>query len=115
MKKSLILLGLLLIQAVAFAQTGFIKGQFVDSLDYSDARGKLVRNGGLVIYFQLDAKGTFLVDSLAPGQWDLTIEKPGFESFQQTGIVVKEEKYTLLLDLRFTPIGQQKKKKNQKR
>ncbi len=104
-----------IVHGAAFTQTGFIKGIIVDTIDFSDMKGKAYLSGIEPIYFEVDSTGKFLLDSLQPGQWDIVLEKPGFEPLIQTGVVVSAYKYTILDDLRLFPMGSKKKKAERKK
>ena len=84
---------------VSYSQTGVIKGgvtNSLDSTDLSDIRITVYIGTRIIESFILDSSGTFMIDSLIPGKYDVYAGKLGFDSDVQTGIVVSAYKYTIL-------------------
>ena len=104
-----------IVHGTAFAQTGFIKGIIDDTLDFSDIKGTAYLTTNEPIFFEVDSTGKFFLDSLQPGQWDVVLEKPGYEPLMMTGVIVRAYKHTILDDLHLFPIGLKKKKSKRKR
>lgn len=104
-----------IVHGTAFAQTGFIKGNIIDSINFSDIQGKAYLNINEPIFFVVDSTGIFFLDSLQPGQWNVVLEKPGCEPLIQTGVIVRPYKHTILIDLQLLPIGSKKKKSKRKK
>lgn len=100
---------LLILSHNLFAQ-GYIKGEVLDSMDYSDITGKIIFEADTLYQFTITSDGKFKCDSLKQGEYTIVLEKPGYLKAVQRGIIVLDYKYTLL-EFSFIPIKISRKNK----